>query len=130
MMVLARHNLLALTAWLSSICGAIAAPVPAVVLVLALQTTLLPAVAISAWLPTSQRESEGESSAPEQSSKATDPYALVTAPSARARRVQADRLSRRADQVSRIQRRRALAGCGVQSAEFAGRNGQGCALRC
>jgi hypothetical protein len=129
-MVRSGHNLHALTACLSSICGVIAAPMPAVALVLVLLTTLLPAAAISAWLPTSQRETDGESSAPEQSSKATDPNGPITAPSARARRVQADRLSRMADHVARIERRCALADRAVQSAEFAGRNGQGCALRC
>jgi hypothetical protein len=130
MMVRAGHLLHALTACLSGICGIVAAPLPAFVLLLASQTALLPAAALSTWLPTTQRETEGESSAPEQSSKATDPHTLVASPSARARRVRADRLARLADHLLQIQRCRALADFGRQSAEFSRRNGRGCALRC
>ena len=98
---------------------------------LALQTAALPLCAIAAWLPQSQRESESESSAPEESSKATDPHALVTAASARARRARADRMARLEHFQTRMEAALQVAQVRpTHSAEQAGRNGSGCALRC
>jgi hypothetical protein len=101
------------------------------VALLVLQTAALPPAAIAAWLPQLQRESEGESSAPEESAKATDPHALVAAVSARARRARADRMARLEHFQTRLEA--ALQAAQVRptrSAEQTGRNGRGCALRC
>jgi hypothetical protein len=120
----------ALTAIVAKACARCTKLAGAVVVgLLVLQTAALPSPAIAAWLPAAQRESEGE--APEESSKATDPEALVSTSSARARRAQADRLARLDHPVTRIDRARTVAQFRpAESAEFSGRNGQGCALRC
>jgi len=102
------------------------------VLVISLQTTLLPAAALQSWLPLAQRDSEGESPAPEEATKETVPSAFVSADVARARRAAADRLAK-CDHVPT---------CMSESvgsmrifhaplpAEQAGRNGSGGPLRC
>jgi hypothetical protein len=102
-----------------------------VVVLLALQTLVLPPAALNAWLPQSQRETEGESPPSEETSKATDPHALVASASARARRVQADRLARLEYHQAHVVQAQIVARyrpaiCGEQ----AGRNGGGCLLRC
>lgn len=104
----------------------------ALVAAVTLQAALLPRNALKPWLPQTQRESEGESNTPEESSRETVPSAVVNSESGRARRAEADRLARLerlpivSSQGSGVVRK-----ChALVRAEQAARNGVGCPLRC
>jgi hypothetical protein len=131
-MIRQRRNLPALSPALTRVWAICCAAGPVLLAaVLAIQTTAIPPAAIAALWPPSQRESESETPAPEATSKATNPYAIVSSTSARARRAQADRLMRleheqaRATLAQRVHRFRP-----ARAAEQEARNGRGCALRC
>jgi hypothetical protein len=96
------------------------------------QSVLSAKVALRTWSPHPQRESEGETPTPEESSKEAVPSALASADAARARRAEADKHSRCQHIPART-----LQGVGSRRifhapipADQAGRNGTGCPLRC
>ena len=103
----------------------------ALVALLALQTAAVPAAGLASWLPAAQRESEGESTSPEESSKETISSTPVFAASARARRAQAHRLAR-LENIPQLgcHRRNAADFSPGRPSELTGRNGRGCTLRC
>jgi hypothetical protein len=127
-----RHYCRAVTACVTGDCVSRRAPlVWLLVALLSLQTVAVPAAGLMSWLPLAQRESEGESPSPEESSKETISGTPVCSASARARRAQADRLSR-LESLPKLGIGSSDAttyGLG-QPSELTRRNGRGCTLRC
>lgn len=84
------------------------------------------------WMPQPQRQSEGETTAPEESSEEGTPSAFVSSTAVRSRRAAADEQVRFRQICTQSQMpastRRIFHG--PFPAHLAGRNGTGCPLRC
>jgi len=100
--------------------------------VLVFQTMCVPGARLDSWLPQAQRESEGESSAPQESSKESVASTVVAAEHSRPRRVKGDRLAVCGHApIHQLQAGGLPRTLPVQRAgEHARRNGTGCPLRC